>query len=100
MKVIMTRLEFLLASLVWLGLRKKPENAKVNPRFWAQYEDGWRERAVAAEKALKELTEEDEAAEILADKEFADALRESIKQADAGKTRSWEEIKDEFGKGT
>ena len=39
----------------------------------------------------------DETADILADSEFADALRESIEQADAGKTRSWEEITDEMG---
>lgn len=39
----------------------------------------------------------DETAEILADFDFANALRESIEQANSGNTRSWEEIKVEMG---
>ena len=39
----------------------------------------------------------DETVEILADTDFANALRESNKQADAGETRRWEEIKAEMG---
>ena len=39
----------------------------------------------------------DETDEILADSEFAEALRESIKQADAGDVIPWEEIKVEMG---
>ena len=38
------------------------------------------------------MIEADETSEILADTDFANALRESIKQADAGKTRRLEEI--------
>ena len=39
----------------------------------------------------------DETDDILADTEFAEALRESIEQADAGKTRRVEEIAAEMG---
>ena len=40
--------------------------------------------------------ETDETDEILADLEFAKSLSESIEQADAGKTRSLEDIKAEM----
>ena len=39
----------------------------------------------------------DETAEIFADFDFTNVLRESIEQADFGNIRSWEEIKDEMG---
>lgn len=39
----------------------------------------------------------DETAEILADTEFANDLRKSIKQADAGDTIPWEKVKVEMG---
>lgn len=65
------------------------------------------QRRIKEKMMWKELSErvldmlgmrsKDETDEILADTEFADALRESIKQADSGNTRSLEEIKAELG---
>ena len=49
------------------------------------------------DEKTQERHEQDETAEILADTEFADALRESIKQADAGDALPWEEVKAELG---
>ena len=50
----------------------------------------------AALAGLLAVPKQDETAEILADPDFANALRESNKQADAGKTRRWGEIKDTY----
>ena len=42
-------------------------------------------------------TKDDETTEILADTEFANALRESMKQADSGDTIPWKEVRVELG---
>ena len=50
-----------------------------------------------ARRVSSSTNDADETAEILADFDFTNVLRESIEQADSGNTRSWEEIKDEMG---
>ena len=51
---------------------------------------------INAVQKIRQFFTTDETDEILADTDFADDLRESNKQADAGNTRPWEEIKDEI----